>query len=239
MGTRSLIATKQENGKISSIYCHWDGYPEGVGAVLSKHYLNPDKVSQLMELGNLSSLGAEIGEKQDFNKRNSLEDWCLAYGRDRGETGQSCKEFSSVSSWMGHAFRSDAEFIYLFTNGEWSHWAVNGLPSEEKQETINAQTQQNIKRSLFVEAREWFDKSGGNSYFSARIWADGNLVGILPFQYGYENHYESVALDWLKAKGYLSTQNNQGLGLWSIAKESNFDYYTIKIVVKKSEMFRA
>ena len=31
MATRSLIAVQNADGTFLSIYCHWDGYPSGVG----------------------------------------------------------------------------------------------------------------------------------------------------------------------------------------------------------------
>lgn len=57
--------------------------------------------------------------------------------------------------------------------------------------------------SVYVEAREYFDKSGGNSYFSARIYIDGDLCGYLPFQYGYGSQYETEAIKWLRVCGYI------------------------------------
>lgn len=103
MATRSNIAVQQEDGSFSYIYVHWDGYPEGVGQTLLDHYTDVAKARELMALGDLSILGDEIGEKHDFDEphhewavkvktpealaRAALVDtWCLAYGRDRGET---------------------------------------------------------------------------------------------------------------------------------------------------------
>jgi hypothetical protein len=43
--------------------------------------------------------------------------------------------------------------------------------------------------SVFIEAKEWFDKTYGNSYFAARIEVDGEEVARLPFQYGYESMF--------------------------------------------------
>lgn len=57
-------------------------------------------------------------------------------------------------------------------------------------------------RSIFVEAREYFDKTGGNTYFSARISINGDLVGYLPFQYGYGSMYEWAVMEVLKVSGY-------------------------------------
>jgi hypothetical protein len=97
------------------------------------------------------------------------------------------------------------------------------------------QVNNKINKSLFIEGREWHDKTYGNSYFSARIWIDGEIVGVLPFQYGYGDHYKSVAQRWLTEQGYLPASNR---GIWAFAEEFGFDYYTVKSVTKKSEMFK-
>ena len=94
-----------------------------------------------------------------------------------------------------------------------------------------------INRSLFIEAREWFDKANGNSYFSAQIWIDGEVVGVLPFQYGYGNQHEYEAQKWLLSEGYLP-QEGKNRGLWSIAEEAGFDYYRVKSFTNKREMFK-
>ena len=94
-----------------------------------------------------------------------------------------------------------------------------------------------IKRSLFIEGREWFDKVNGNSYFSARIWIDGGQVAILTFQYGYGDQFLYEAQKKLLELGYLP-QEGKSRGLWTIAEEQGFDYYTAKTNVKKSEMFK-
>jgi hypothetical protein len=120
MATRSRIAIKLED-KILSIYCHYDGYPDGVGETLKKHYLDPAKIQSLMDLGNLSILRPEIGEKQDFNDYASQnKEWCLAYGRDRGETETEADEFEDVDSLVKYVKDSDQEFLYLYDN-EWKY----------------------------------------------------------------------------------------------------------------------
>jgi hypothetical protein len=116
MSTRSTIAIKQGD-KVTAIYCHFDGYKEGVGATLDNYYQDTDKILSLMELGNLSVLSQEIGEYQDFNNRDArVEEWCLAYGRDRGETGQEARTFDSVADWMAN-FNSGEEYYYLYREG--------------------------------------------------------------------------------------------------------------------------
>ena len=127
MATRSRIGI-EEKGRVRSIYCHYDGYPEGVGAVLSKHYQDADKVRELMELGDLSTLGAEIGEKQDFRNPNEKQDWCLAYGRDREETAIDSREFDSVFHWWADSLTSWVDYVYLYRDGKWFYWAIGDMP---------------------------------------------------------------------------------------------------------------
>jgi hypothetical protein len=119
MGTRSTIGMS-EGYKVKALYCQWDGYPEGAGGRLAEHYTDAKKVRQLLELGNLSALRQEIGEAQEFN--SPKEEWTIAYGRDRGETGQEARTFTSVSDWLEN-FNSGEEYFYLYTEAE--GWAVS------------------------------------------------------------------------------------------------------------------
>lgn len=117
MGTRSSIAIKKDD-KIVSIYCHWDGYPKGVGEDLKLHWNTEEKIDELMKLGDLSTLGSEIGEKQDFDSPRA--GWCLSYGRDRGEPNTQAKEHFSIRGWIDYRAKSGCEYMYLFEDGVWN-----------------------------------------------------------------------------------------------------------------------
>jgi hypothetical protein len=121
MGTRSRIGIVVGN-KVHSVYCHWDGYVEGVGVMLACHYDDFAKISQVIALGDLSSLNPEIGEKHDFDDRFEDSDprsnWSRFYGRDRGETGCEYRthDFAEDMSKCGDC----AEYMYIFgTDGVW------------------------------------------------------------------------------------------------------------------------
>lgn len=43
MATHSSITVKTSNGKFKTVYCHFDGYPEGVGKTLALHYNSQEK----------------------------------------------------------------------------------------------------------------------------------------------------------------------------------------------------
>ena len=119
MATRSYIGTRNMNGSVDYIYCHFDGYPEHNGKILIEHYSSPNKVNKLMELGDLSVLGEMIGEKQDFNNR--VPGYCLAYGRDRGEENVSVKngDFSELIK------DQNVDYVYVFDGDYWECFDTN------------------------------------------------------------------------------------------------------------------
>jgi hypothetical protein len=118
-----MIGKQEQDGTIRAIYCHYDGYPEGVGQTLANYYTAEAKVDALLNLGNLSVLSNEIGEQQDFNNRETRnENWCLAYGRDRGELNQGAQVFDYTGAYLEYARNSWAEFAYIFTPNGWAYW---------------------------------------------------------------------------------------------------------------------
>jgi hypothetical protein len=119
MGTRSAIGM-QFGDIIKAVYCHWDGYPEYVGAILHKHY-NRTKTAHLLSLGNLSSLGELIEPDPEFphSFEHRQKDVCVFYGRDRNESGNEYQVFDSAEDFKSE-FGSGVEYLYLLTtDGNW------------------------------------------------------------------------------------------------------------------------
>ena len=54
MATRSRIGLLLSDGSVLSAYSHWDGYPSGVGKILKEHYNSYDKISELIDGGDMS-----------------------------------------------------------------------------------------------------------------------------------------------------------------------------------------
>jgi len=115
MATRSLIGKLNSDNTVNYIYCHWDGYPSHNGAILQEHYNTPEKVDALLALGDLSSLGNELGEKHDFDSKPN-KNWCTAYGRDRGEDNS---EMATTTLEDYPSENESTEYHYLFTNEGW------------------------------------------------------------------------------------------------------------------------
>ena len=89
----------------------------------SEHYQDEAKIDALLDLGHLSSLGAEIGEKHDFNSKPGGV--CNAYGRDQGEIMQEAKVYPSLADAIGRDRRQ--EFDYVRIGGSW-FLMVDGEP---------------------------------------------------------------------------------------------------------------
>ena len=115
MATRSNIAMKTLEGKIVSVYCHWDGYVANNGRILLENYTDIEKIEALVALGSISSLGEQIGEAQDFDDRSTQKDeWTLFYSRDRGEQ-LSIQEYDDIPSWIADM----EEYAYLWNGQDW------------------------------------------------------------------------------------------------------------------------
>lgn len=113
MATRSYIGVRNTDGSVDYIYCHFDGYPEHNGDILTSYYSKKNQVDELLKLGDLSVLGKFIGEKQDFDKR--VQDCCLAYGRDRGESNVGVKN----SDFRELINDQNVDYVYVFDGDYW------------------------------------------------------------------------------------------------------------------------
>jgi hypothetical protein len=112
MSTRSAIIEKTATG-YRGIYCHSDGYISHVGRILANFYTTPARVTELLNLGDLSSLG------------ESMIGNTVAYGRDRGETDTEAYNAKTVAAIKRHI---DHSYCYVFDG---SSWTVNGKDLKE------------------------------------------------------------------------------------------------------------
>jgi len=120
MATRSNIGIVNQDGSITGIYCHYDGYPEYVGKILLNHYNDVGIINKLMELGDLSSLGENL-YAVGHTWAVPIEGVCVAYGRDRGEKGVESRVFKSIEQYNRNADNSGVNYQYLFEDGMWMY----------------------------------------------------------------------------------------------------------------------
>lgn len=129
MATRSTIALEFADGTIQQVYCHWDGYLDHNGYILRDNYSNPFKLQELIDLGDLSVLGKEIGVEHPFDGptfgtqeyadyKAKFGDMCKFYGRDRKEDRTSARRFVDFNNYKANAQQEEYNYILRHIDGE-------------------------------------------------------------------------------------------------------------------------
>ena len=149
MGTRSAIGMRTPDGRITAVYCHWDGYVSYNGKILAENYTNGNKVAELIGLGQISSLGAEIGVKHPFSQfdvkegevydEKAYENMTTFYGRDRCEKDVEPQTFNDAMEFVEYFDGCGCEYFYLFNGTEWlvnayARKSENSFPEFERVE---------------------------------------------------------------------------------------------------------
>lgn len=86
MSTRSYILIETKEKKYKGIYCHCDGYLEYNGLILNDCYKDREKVENLINLGDLSSLHSKLEDCQTYGEsahfveiEDLLKDFCIEH----------------------------------------------------------------------------------------------------------------------------------------------------------------
>lgn len=128
MSTRSYIGMKKGNN-IKYIYCHSDGYLSYVGVLLYLFYKSPERVKSLLDLGDLSSIGYNIGLPKRFKNWQEAQTYycymqkhikttfCLFYGRDREESG--CKMKTTKFKDFCKATEVSMRYYFDLNDNKW------------------------------------------------------------------------------------------------------------------------
>jgi hypothetical protein len=121
MATRSTIALEYADGTVDMIYCHWDGYLDHNGVILEKHWKDPFKLQTMMQLGDMSCMGKDVGVQHAFDERNQYDEehiatQCTFYGRDRNESRTQARRFKSYEDYRANS--QNEEFNYCLRNIE-------------------------------------------------------------------------------------------------------------------------
>lgn len=107
MSTRSFICKYDTDKKAyRAIYCHFDGYVKGVGAMLDANYDTESKIDALLDLGDISSLEPTVEETRKNAYKNSKPRYLAHIDEE--------------------VLNSDIEFVYLYiSKGLWQVYMVN------------------------------------------------------------------------------------------------------------------
>ena len=124
MSTRSFIAKQIGENQYRTVYCHSDGYLTYNGAILLDHYNTPEKVDELLALGDLSVLDTRLypdpGHPHSFDYDKRQDGVTVAYARDRGDRDTQAETMTlarldSPNNWTA--------YVYIFTQeNEWKYF---------------------------------------------------------------------------------------------------------------------
>jgi len=115
MSTNSSIIVKYSDTEFRSIYVHYDGYLEGVGMSLFKHYNSDELAKSVISLGNLSGLYESMECPKGHTYDTPVCGYSIAYGRDRGENKyqHDAKVSTNIFQWMGQ------DYNYYWDGNDW------------------------------------------------------------------------------------------------------------------------
>ena len=112
-------------GNFESIYCHWDGYPSGVGKMLKENYSEKQKINALMKLGDISSLDKKLYPTSSHSFENPEPDVTVAYGRDRGDDQVSSVMHSSLEELKEYS--DMVYYVYIWQDNQWYYRLLIGI----------------------------------------------------------------------------------------------------------------
>jgi hypothetical protein len=108
MSTKSIIGVELPNGTVKVVYCHWDGYPEGVGAdLISMGFSTTEQVEEFINEGDRSTVNLSYAEMRGEDTPPNIVRWEFP-----PNTYPSVDEYfaSDLEEW-GYLFTRDREWI--------------------------------------------------------------------------------------------------------------------------------
>ena len=120
MATRSRIGIQLNDNSILSVYHHWDGYPAWLGKVLNSKFNTKEKVTDLIDGGDISCAWSD----SDWD-RNDIETNRPLYYAERGDSGVEPQHHESITEYFQCTKDSWGEYAYIFNEGEWFCYDTN------------------------------------------------------------------------------------------------------------------
>ena len=87
-------------------------------------------------------------------------------------------------------------------------------------------------KTIEIQARRWFQKSYGNTYFSGEIYVNDKLAGKVVFEYGYGDHCIDFLFKVAQETGKLPLTNDR---LWQVCRDNDIKLLTNIVDVKRKK----
>jgi hypothetical protein len=128
MSTSSRLGVVNEDGSVTSVYCHWDGDPDCLGVSLESCYKNVQDIQKLMSRGDLSAIESNV------NWENEPHSGPLYYA----DKGEDCPAIDSTyEKFLELCDDQGCDYFYLFKGGQWVAHYSDGeeIPRDEWDES--------------------------------------------------------------------------------------------------------
>jgi len=124
MATRALIGFLDDDKQLVGTYNHYDGYPDGLGKTLVKHFNDEDAAEKLAAIGYISSIDPDSG---DIDSKYDQEPYYKVVDADDAYT---------AGSMIGDAvdyFGGDYGYVWIKELGKWLTLKNNGIAGMARQ----------------------------------------------------------------------------------------------------------
>ena len=114
MGTRSTIALEFADGTVEQIYCHWDGYLDGVGAQLQAEFMDPFALRELIDEGDTSTIGTPYslrGEVCPARKYKDADEYFDCSQQE--EYDYILRNINGVATWFVRFYASEGVWLTM------------------------------------------------------------------------------------------------------------------------------
>lgn len=119
MSTHATISKLEADGSVTSVYCQYDGYTEYVGKFLKGYYLDEESVDQLLALGSIVSLAANVHPDEKYN--HTIDDpqvgVTVSFFRDKREPMR-ISQYVDFQEYQNYGCAE--EFNYIYVDGNWT-----------------------------------------------------------------------------------------------------------------------
>lgn len=104
MSTNCMIAYHSKAvGDVVATYCHYDGYPEGVGHTLASHYNGEFVAESVSIMGYLSALKPDLGQSVAESANHEPP-----------------REYESLDEFLSEMAKCPwIEYVYVWADGGW------------------------------------------------------------------------------------------------------------------------
>ena len=96
-------------------------------------------------------------------------------------------------------------------------------------------------KNIIIHGKRWFNRTHGNTYFSAVAYVNGALVEAIDYEYGYGNQYADSMLGKLEKNGHIKPRvkydNGMHEGMYQYCEREGIEYhYSVSDVARKKDL---